>query len=145
MHEHARHHVVDPEVFVAAVAQRSQGLHGALLRLGIAHLALGCQGVVVHGDAVRCLHHLANVGGTLIEQETAFRDHHAGQQRQHGQQGQRDQRGQAARHAESVKPLHGMSPLFFETIGDEYRPLPLECTMRNCPRPFFAQGSVSGG
>ncbi len=72
MHHHARVHVVDPEVFAAAVTQLGDGLQRAALCLFLADCALDGLVVVVGQDAVGDFHGLAYGTLTLLGQHVAF-------------------------------------------------------------------------
>ena len=69
VHHHARGHVVDPEIFVAAVAQLGQGLQGLLLGLLLRERALGGQVVVVLDQAVGDFHGLPHSVFALLHEQ----------------------------------------------------------------------------
>ena len=69
VHHHARVHVVDPDVFVAAVAQRPDGRRSALARLVVGHGALLAEAVEMRGNAVGRFDHLAHAGLALLQDQ----------------------------------------------------------------------------
>ena len=94
MHHHAGMHVIDPDVFIAAVAQRLHGRCCALPGFFVGHGALGAQRVEMHGNAMSHLDHLAHTGLSLFKYQLAFGNQEPGRHHPHAKKGEQHQKGE---------------------------------------------------
>ncbi|MNQ60752.1 hypothetical protein D3C85_750450 [compost metagenome] len=108
VHDHARLHVVDPEVVVLAIAQGAQGRQGGRLGLGPRHHPQLFLGLVVRNHAVGDLDRLPGAVGDLMAQDAV--ELHQREARHQKQAGHRQHR-QQVHPAADRQTTHSSYPL----------------------------------